>query len=91
MRRSAHGSRAWSRPVGLPVLGRGLERRRHGPVAATGILLAGLAVDDRHYFDVHHTRADTVDKVDPAALREGAGGRWLTFAWQVANASERPP
>jgi hypothetical protein len=77
-------------PIGLPVLVEHWSGADTGPFAATGILLAGLAVDDRHYFDVHHTRADTVDKVDPAALREGAAAL-ATFAWRVANASDRPP
>jgi hypothetical protein len=25
----------------------------------------GLRVDSTHYFDIHHTHADTMDKIDP--------------------------
>jgi carboxypeptidase Q len=88
------GQRQWLQrvvaPIQLPVLDENWSGADTSPFAATGILLAGLAVDDRSYFDVHHTRADTVDKVDPEALREGAAAL-ATFAWQVANASDRPP
>jgi carboxypeptidase Q len=77
-------------PAGLPALAEDWSGADTAPFQKTGILLAGLAVDDRHYFDVHHTRADTVDKVDPVALREGAAAL-AAFAWLVANASERPP
>lgn len=35
----------------------------------------GLSLDTvgEHYFDWHHTRGDTIDKVDPADLRRAAG------------------
>lgn len=55
-----------------------------GPLGAFGTLLVGLLPDDRHYFDVHHTEADTVDKVDPAALGEAAT-RLAALAWRVAE------
>jgi hypothetical protein len=79
-----------ARPVGLPVLDEDWSGADTAPFRESGILLAGLAVDDRAYFDVHHTRADTVDKVDPQALREGAAAL-AAFAWLVADAAERPP
>lgn len=34
-----------------------------------GVPLLGLTVDGRTYFDIHHTEADTLDKVDPEDLR----------------------
>jgi hypothetical protein len=39
-----------------------------GPLAPFGVPQIGLNVDNRHYFDVHHTQADTFDKVSKADL-----------------------
>ena len=36
-----------------------------------GVLGLGLLTDGRTYFDIHHTPADTLDKVDPQALADG--------------------
>ncbi|HTR52304.1 MAG TPA: M20/M25/M40 family metallo-hydrolase [Kofleriaceae bacterium] len=41
-----------------------------GPMAAAGVPQVGLVVDGRTYFDIHHTEADTLDKVDPAQLAD---------------------
>lgn len=38
------------------------------PMVPAGVPALGLDVDNRTYFDIHHTAADTLDKVDPAAL-----------------------
>jgi carboxypeptidase Q len=39
-----------------------------GPLGAEGVPTMGLSVDMSRYFDVHHTPADTVEKIDPAEL-----------------------
>lgn len=39
-----------------------------GPMAAHGVPQIGFDVDGRAYFDVHHTEADTLDKVSKADL-----------------------
>jgi carboxypeptidase Q len=41
------------------------------PLTRQGVLGLGLRTDGRTYFDIHHTPADTLDKVDPAALADG--------------------
>jgi carboxypeptidase Q len=41
------------------------------PLVAGGAVGIGLGVDGRTYFDIHHTDADTLDKVDPATLADG--------------------
>lgn len=40
------------------------------PLTDAGIPGFGLVPDPRHYFDYHHTPADTLDKVDPKALAQ---------------------
>jgi carboxypeptidase Q len=71
-------------PLGLPIEGDG-GGADISPLEAAGVPLVGLRPDDSHYFDVHHTNADTVDKVDPDALRAGVVAV-AGFAWLTANA-----
>ena len=42
------------------------------PLVDAGVPGIGIIQDARKYFDYHHTAADTLDKVDPQALRENA-------------------
>lgn len=39
-----------------------------GPIMRAGVVGAGLNVDGTTYFDIHHTAADTLDKIDPKDL-----------------------
>lgn len=75
-------------PLGLPVQSPG-GGADISPLKEAGVLVVGLRPDDRHYFDVHHTRADTVDKVDAESLREGAGAL-AGLAWLLAEAPSAP-
>lgn len=50
------------------------------PLTSAGIPGFGLVPNPRHYFDYHHTAADTLDKVDPKALaRNTAAFAALTY------------
>ena len=40
------------------------------PLTDAGVPGFGLVPEPRHYFDFHHTPADTLDKVDPKALAQ---------------------
>jgi len=87
---SATGSEydlAWLRRLaahlGLPVEGSG-SGADISPLEKQGVLCVGLRPDLEAYFDVHHTHADTLDKVDPALLREGAAVV-AGLTWMLAN------
>ena len=75
--------RAVAAPLGLPVEegGSGVDI---SPLEGRGVLCVGLRPDDSRYFDVHHTAADTLDKVDPAALAE-ATAAVTGLTWLLAN------
>lgn len=40
------------------------------PMTDAGVVGFGFVPDPRHYFDFHHTPADTLDKVDPKVLAQ---------------------
>jgi len=59
-----------------------------GPVSAMQKLaVIDLNQDATHYFDLHHTPDDTLDKIDPAALSQNVDA-WAAVLGVVANASE---
>jgi len=71
-------------PLGMPVVegGGGADIK---PLGEQGVLRVGFRPDDSAYFDIHHTRADTVDKVNPDHLAE-ATAAMAGLAWLLANA-----
>ncbi len=54
------------------------------PMAAAGVPQLGLRQDSTHYFDIHHTMADTLDKIDAHDLAMNATAM-AVMAWQLAN------
>jgi len=60
----------------LAPLGATRVRGEHGggadisPMEPAGVPAVGLEVDNRAYFDYHHSDADTLDKVDPQQLAD---------------------
>jgi hypothetical protein len=53
-------------------------------LAATGVPIIELSQDGTHYFDLHHTADDTLDKVDLGQLRQNVAA-WTAFLSVVAN------
>ena len=58
------------------------------PMAPAGVVVGSLDVDGRTYFDIHHTEADTLDKVDPATLADDVAAM-AVFAYVVADLPQR--
>jgi len=56
-----------------------------GPFAREGAAWAWLGHDGSEYFDLHHTPDDTLDKIDPAALKQNVAA-YAVFAYLAAQA-----
>ena len=79
-------------PVGATTLTR-QERSVGADIAALQAAgVAGFApnVDARHYFDYHHSAADTLDKIDPESLRTQVA-TMAVLAWYLAELPEPLP
>ena len=55
-----------------------------GPLGDLGTTLFGLEPDGQRYFDYHHSRNDTIDKVNPRELEFGAMAM-ATLAWLLSE------
>ena len=60
------------------------------PIVRSGVAAITLGQDGSRYFDYHHTPDDTLDKVDPAQLRQNVAA-WTAMLAVVANAPEDIP
>jgi carboxypeptidase Q len=58
-----------------------------GPLFAKGVAAIDLSQSGLRYFDLHHTPDDTLDKVDPAQLRQNVAA-WTAMLAVMANAPE---
>jgi carboxypeptidase Q len=58
------------------------------PLAAEGVPAIGVEHAGTHYFDVHHSQADTLDKVERDDLAHNAAAL-ATFAYALAQADVR--
>lgn len=58
-----------------------------GPLVKAGVPVIDLQQDGTHYFDLHHTPDDTLDKVDPEQLQQNVAA-WAVTMDIAANASE---
>jgi Zn-dependent M28 family amino/carboxypeptidase len=60
-----------------------------GPMLADGMPGVGLSQDGTRYFDIHHTANDTLDKVDPAQLRQNVAA-WTAVLAVLSGGIEEP-
>jgi hypothetical protein len=60
-------------PIEASEMTRGGGGADIGPLMAEGVPGLGLRTVGEHYFDWHHTEADTLDKVNPDNLRRAIG------------------
>ncbi len=54
------------------------------PIVADGAAAFNLQPDGHHYFDIHHTEADTLDKIRPEDIRRNAAAIAL-LGWVLAE------
>jgi len=59
-----------------------------GPMKSAGVVLMGHRVDTTHYFDYHHSHADTLDKIDPVDLSRNVAVM-ATVAYILADMPDR--
>ena len=60
-----------------------------GPMLSDGHFGVTLNQDGTRYFDLHHTSNDTLDKVDPAQLRQNVAA-WTTVVAILSGGIEEP-
>ena len=60
------------------------------PLLNAGLPGVGLSQDGTHYFDIHHTPDDTLDKIDPDALRQNVAA-WTTMLAVLSGGIEPEP
>ncbi|MFL6722897.1 MAG: M20/M25/M40 family metallo-hydrolase [Sphingomicrobium sp.] len=60
-----------------------------GPMIEDGLPAIGLSQDGTRYFDLHHTPDDTLDKIDPAQLRQNVAA-WTTVLAVLSGGIEEP-
>jgi carboxypeptidase Q len=75
---------AWLAPIGAGSLDEGHSGADIGLLAERGALCVGLAQDPTNYWPIHHTEADTFDKVDPTLLARNVAAM-AVLAWTLAD------
>jgi hypothetical protein len=76
-------------PLGLSEIGSGGGGADIDPIVAAGMVPAMAYLGDpSRYFVVHHTQADTVDRIAPAEVSKAAAAI-AAVTWVVAEMPER--
>lgn len=74
----------WLAPVGAAELTPGYSGADIGGLVRNGAVGLGLSHDMTGYWPVHHTEADTFDKIDPAAVKKNVAAMAI-MAWILAE------
>jgi carboxypeptidase Q len=74
--------------VGATLVSAGESEADVHPMNAADVVTVGLDVRGSTYFDVHHTQADTLDKIDPAVLADDVAAV-AVWAYVVADMPDR--
>ncbi len=77
-------------PAGIERVVTGHGGADIGLLADEGVITVGFVPDPQRYFDLHHTRLDTLDKVHPRELSLGAGAI-AAFLYEVADLPQALP
>lgn len=78
-------------PLGFPPVGPGGGGADIGPIAQAGkVPMMAYNGDSTRYFTIHHTPADTVDRIAPAEVAKAAAAI-ATMTYVVADMPERLP
>ncbi|MEZ0327612.1 MAG: M20/M25/M40 family metallo-hydrolase [Fimbriimonas sp.] len=80
-------ARTWEpllQPFGIERFTQGGGGADIAPLAPLGAILFGLQPDGQRYFDYHHSRSDTIDKVNPRELEFGACAM-AALAWLISE------
>lgn len=75
-------------PIGADEVKEGFGGADVGPLVEKGVPGIGHWVEDEHYFDVHHTAADSMDKIDPDDLAANVAAV-AVFAYVAADMPRR--
>ena len=71
-------------PIGASTVNPGFAGEDVGALRSDAVPLFGVLLDIEHYFDVHHSAADTLDKIDPVNLQKAVAAL-ATMAFVIAD------
>lgn len=79
------------RPLGFAAVARSGGGADIGPIAQLGqVPMLALHGDGDRYFQIHHTPADTVERIDPGEVARATAGL-AAMTWVVAEMDETLP
>ena len=77
-------------PLGIHIEDGDASGADLGPMEAAQVPFVAVHPDVTHYFDIHHTAADTLDKIDPEDLAKNAAAI-AVVAWALAEMPQPLP